>query len=225
MSAGVIAAHYVAAGGGASYDSVVTALSPISRWKLDDTSGTTAVATAGTAGTYAGTPTLGATGLVTDGGTAVTFDGNTQEVQLPRPTITAAVSIVFFYKGTDGAYFRDQTSTGGTGWLITSNTSVTVRVSGTDHTVVGITAAAINDGNRHMLALTTDGTNVKFYVDGSLIDSWTKTSTGLGSSPLHLGRNGNATGTANFFAGTYDDCSIFASTLASTDISALWAAA
>jgi len=61
-----------------TYSSEVLADSPVAYWRLDDTSGTSAVDSSGNArtGTYAGSPTLSAVSLLpVGGGTAVSFDG------------------------------------------------------------------------------------------------------------------------------------------------------
>ena len=84
---GAVADHYVAAGGGGgSYSAAVLADGPLAYYRLGDSSGTTMTDSSGNGrnGTYAGSPTLGAPGLVIgDTDTAVTFNGTSQQAQVP----------------------------------------------------------------------------------------------------------------------------------------------
>lgn len=211
------------------YNAVVEALNPVGRWKLDDPSGTSAAAAHGTAGTYVGTPTLAAAGLITDGGTAVAMDGNTQEVTCPLSGLGSAGSILLTFATVETAQvvlFRDNTTT--TGWFVqlgTTTTSPNVRVNNGNHTVV-YNSNTLRNGARHQILLTTDGTTVSCYIDGVLIDSWVPTNalfSGI-TSPLHFGRNGLNTTATNFYAGTYDDLAVFATALTATDAGNIWAA-
>ena len=70
--------------GNATYNSAVSADSPIAFWSFDETTGTTAVDSAGTAqnGIYENC-TLGATAAFPNLGTAVTFNGTNARVRMP----------------------------------------------------------------------------------------------------------------------------------------------
>jgi hypothetical protein len=68
-----------------TYSSEVLADSPLCFLRLGEASGTTAADSSGNshAGTYAASPTLGATGLIAgDSDTAVTFNGSSQYVSI-----------------------------------------------------------------------------------------------------------------------------------------------
>lgn len=67
------------------YEAAVVADGAIAYWRLDESSGTTAIDQLGSHDApYVGSPTLGATGLVTsDSGTAVVFDGTNDLIAVP----------------------------------------------------------------------------------------------------------------------------------------------
>lgn len=69
-----------------TYYDVIATDSPINVLPLDDTSGTTAVATVGSNGTYVGTPTFGVTGPTRVGGSAVRLNGSSQYVDIAETT-------------------------------------------------------------------------------------------------------------------------------------------
>ena len=70
--------------GGDTYRQAIVNTGPVSYWRLGEASGTNAADEMGAnAGTYVGTPTLGATGLLTgDSNTAMTLTTNTQGMQV-----------------------------------------------------------------------------------------------------------------------------------------------
>ena len=224
--------RFVPSGGGTTYNSVLTALTPSARWKHDESTGTTAVAAVGTDGTYVpgGAPqnqavTLGVTSLVADGGTAIST-GNGSYVDLPVPTLTTAGTLILWMAAGVGGgngipFWRDNTSNNG--WFMDiSQTNPVVRVNGTNHTVSTVTASTLRDGFRHMYVLTTDGSTVKLYIDGSLVDTWTKAAAfSTINTSIRLGKNGAGTGG---YAGTFDDTAIINSAISATDVSNLWAA-
>jgi len=222
--------RFVASGGGSAYDAVINALSPSARWKLDDTTGTAAVATVGSNGTYNSSPTLGATGLVGDGGTAVTTNGTSSAIELPMPTLGTAGSIILWSAhgagGADGVpIMRDRTSAGGTGWFIdiTGTGGINVRVAGQNHGIASVTASTLRTGARHLYVLTTDGSTVTFYIDsGTPVDSWARSAAFSNiSTAFRLGQNGNA---SQFYGGTFDDFAIVNSVITGTDVANLIAA-
>jgi len=225
--------RFVAAAGGSTYDSAVSALSPVADWGMDDTTGTVATAIVGTNGTYFGGPTLGASVLVNDGRAgSVVCNGTDDEVQLPLPTLATAGTLVMWWRWIDDIHltsiiWRDDTSAGGTGWFLDvaggGSGSPAVRVNGTSHTVSGVTTTSLQTGVRHMFGIATDGTTVRFNIDGTTVDSWSK-SAALSTlvSPLHLGRNGKVTGTSAYFTSGFDRTHIFNTSLSDTNFGDLW---
>lgn len=225
-----IANSYVAAGGGggSTYNDVISAISSLAaRWKLDDTvdqtGGGDVAATVGTAGNIWGA-TPGVTGLVSDGGLAVSTNSGGW-VELPMPTVTTAGSlIVWSAHGTGGSsgipMLRDETSS--SGWFFDiSQTNPVWRINGTNHTVSTVTASTLRTGSRHMYVLTTTGTTVTFYIDGTQVDSWTKSASFSNwRNAVRLGVNGQAT--TQLYGGTFDDTAVFNAVISSTDVTNLW---
>jgi len=90
LPAARIAAHYLAANpelGTADYSATVGTDLPISRWRLDETSGAAATdsGASGQHGTYTNSPSLGAAaGIAGDLGASVTLNGSNQYVALPN---------------------------------------------------------------------------------------------------------------------------------------------
>lgn len=220
-----------------TYASALAAIGTIvGDWFLDDTSGSAAVAAVGSNGTYVASPTLGATGLLSGGGTAVTFDGNTQECTFPKPAgLTGNGVLVCNYKTSDGSnvnvVFRDATSASGAGYLIdegATQTNPQVRIGGNNNVAaLSVTSASLRDGAGHMFMIGLDGTNQKIWIDGVLVQTQARTNTWAGATgPFHIGRNGTNAGTANFAAGTHDRFTLLTISSMPSDAqaAALWAA-
>lgn len=209
---------------GLTYNAAVTAItSLIGRWKLDDTSGTVVTAAVGSNGTYTGPPTQGVTGLVQDGGTAVTTDGSATTFSVPATT--GQTSIAFWSAhGAGGAagtpIMRDATSAAGSGWFIDiSGTNPIVRAAGTSHTVTTVTASTLRTGSRHLYVLQSDGTNVALFIDGTQVDTWVQAGA-FSTLAWIFGKNGNVAG--QFYGGTFDDVATFNALLSPTDVTNLW---
>jgi hypothetical protein len=84
-----------------TYASEVLADSPVAYWRLDDTSGTSCVDSAGSGlnGAYAGSPTLSATSLLTTGGgTAVAFDGTNDTITVGNNAALNATDAGFTFE-------------------------------------------------------------------------------------------------------------------------------
>lgn len=227
---GAVASHYVATAN--SYATEVLADSPLAFWKLDETSGTTMADSSGNArdGTYVNTPTLGATGLIGDGGTAVTFNGtdeygevgfgswmpagNTQSFTLEafckttssasQTLIARADSATPYRLGISGGRAFMQVATGG----------------GAASTLFG-TSTTLNNGSVHHIVGTWDGTTTRLYVDGVFDTSTAKNGVlNSTSSALRIGqRNADL-----FWAGTIDVVAFYATPLVGTRIAAHYAA-
>jgi hypothetical protein len=212
-----------------SYDSLITALAPAGRWKLDDANGqSTAVATVGTNGT-GNAARFGAAGLVTDGGTAWSNSPvAAASLTLPLGTRGAAGSLLFWYAYISGGgagvpLWRDNTASAG--WFIEiTGTNPVVRINGTSHTVTTVTASTLRTGSKNEFALTTTGgtgATVTFYIDGSQADQWTQTGSWSGlNTSLIFGVNGSSG--SQICGGTWDDVATWNSVLTPTNVSDLW---
>lgn len=187
---------------------------PSAYWEFDELAGTSAADLVGAnTGTYVNSPTLGATGLAS--GTAVTYAAaSSQEATLPGPALSTDFAEEIVFKWTAGtAIFRDNTTAGGTGWIIYDNSGTFyVRVAGTDINT-GIPTAQIRDGTRHHVVVGRTGTNTHVYVDGRLVKTQTVSSALPAIMPWHVSRNGSA-------AGQYSDATVDGIALYASEISA-----
>jgi hypothetical protein len=199
--------------------------SPTSLWKSDETSGTSAAdVQSANAGTYVGGPTLGATRLVSDGGTAVNYPGNTvhTEETLPGPVLNVNGAIVILFKWSGGtAIMRDNTSAAGSGWIIGFDNAgtFTVRVATTD-LATSKTTAQVRDGNRHILVVSKTGAQTDIYLDGVSIATGAASPNTAASMPWHVARNGTNTTDASYATATVDYIAMYPAALSAARVTA-----
>lgn len=213
----------------ATLASLILADSPLWFIKSDETSGTTMVDSSGNArdGTYTGTPTLSATGLVSDGGTSVTYNGTTQygtvafDTWLAGLTAFTIIAVVKSSATSGSIVAREGTSTqvafrlGMTG----GKAFVAATTGGSEVLCTG--AVTVNNNARHLLAGVWTGGQLRTLVDGTLDNTATKTGS-LVTTPtnLHVGQRGND----SFWAGTLDYAALFGTALSDARIAAYAAA-
>jgi hypothetical protein len=103
------------------------------------------------------------------------------------------------------AMFRDNTSGGG--WILgyDSGGALWYRAGGTGFNT-GRTTASVR-GAWHHIAVTKDGGNVAFYLDGALIHSGTGAASTAAVLPWHVMRNG--TTTAQYSTGGADEVAVY----------------
>lgn len=232
---GAIAAAASVPGG--DYATAVLALSPTMYWKLDETSGTTAADASGNSntGTYNGTYTLMQASLTDDGTYAVAFtDGYIRRANIVAGTMTA---IAWVKTTQTGGVDSNAYNGPGIWWADVSggaNDIIPMAIvtggklgfftgSGAGGTTL-VSASAINDGVRHMIAVTRDSTTgaKQIYIDGSLSASGThETGTKNANANMDVGKN---TGDVRPYVGTLDEIAVIGSVLTSTQIGTLWAA-
>lgn len=162
------------------YSRTVLADAPVGYWRLGEPSGTVAAdaSTGGNNGTYVGTPTLGATGLIAnDANTAMVLTGlSSQWVELAAaPTLTDALSAEAWIKlgatakgGICGFYQNGSPFSGwGFGYNITGGTKRLEFWSPTTGTWVNSGALTINDTTtkHHVVVTVTSGGTTTFYID------------------------------------------------------------
>ena len=207
--------------GQSTWSTAVSYDTPAGWWKLDDTSGTSAVDSTTNAnnGTYVGTPTLSASGAAGGTGTAVTFNGSTQYVTIPHTSATDFADIfsieAWVKLATSGTYVivshgwdnnaahkQPELLVIAGVWRLTFPNVQTVAVS---------SGAVIYDNAWHHLVATKNGANIHLYQDGSDVTS----------SPINTtGTNGTTKGWTigardqngvyqNFFPGTIDEVAIY----------------
>lgn len=209
-----------------SYASVIAADSPTAYWRLGEASGTSAADASGNSqtGTYEGTPTLGATGLLTgDSDTAVTLNGTTQDVLLPTDVAslagaTSLISIEAWFKTTVGnvTIVGCRSSTSANQILTVGVSSGFLFLQVRDNSGVGLLSTTISDtrvddGARHHVVLTRDSSKVwRFYLDGVIVGKKTDTManpvTGLDWS--YIGRERR---TGVWLNGTVDEVAVYKS--------------
>lgn len=236
--------HYVDSGrslGGVpaptdTYGKAVYGDQPDSYFRLNESSGTTAVDSSGNSsnGVYSGTETLGAPSPVAgSGGSAVTFDGNSGTMgsagPIPGPSVYS-----------EELWFKTTTTNGGKligfGNQQTGNSSsydrhVYMDNSGqlTFGTYTGVmntitSPNGYNDGQWHYVVASQGSDGMKLYVDNQLVGS-----SGVTGQQAYNGywRVGGDTSWAasNYFAGTIDEAAVYSSVLTPTQIAAHYNAA
>jgi len=225
---------------GSVWEREIRADNPAVWWRLDESAGSTSLvdAISGRVATTTGTPTLGATGLVShDPGTAMQFPTRADGAWSP-PTGAVMVSalpvtVAYIVNTTDaaaGAVVRCQDAGGIPVFemsIASPNPFITVRNSaGTSVSIVG--SANVIDGNPHLIVGVWDGSNnVTLYVDGAVsagptaaagtINPITHVTMG-GGMPTYFG--GTTTGTI----ATLDEVAVFPTAVSAARISA-WASA
>ena len=239
----------------AGYSSQILSNTPQDYYRVNEASGTTAADTSGNSnsGTYAGTVTLGAAGLLAnDSDTAVTLDGSTG--WLHRNTTIAAAPNVY----TQELWLKTTTASGGvlmsyedcanpTGC---TNYDRLIWMDNTGHVVMGTcpgifctaktvtSTAALNDGKAHLIDATLSSAGMCLYVDSVLQGGACNTASTSGGPTgsnftIHVGAGSiNKSGTiwpdrptSAFFQGTVDEVAVYTTALSAAAISANYKAA
>jgi hypothetical protein len=221
------------------YPATVLADGPVAYWRLDETAGTTAVDATGHGhdGTYTGAPALHQPTGVTGGGTAVTFDGTTDQwVSVPWSSAlnTAQFTVEAWVKATGGSGWRTvaasysyASKTEGFGvweapggdWEFFTNGAV----PGSELSIGGPLAAA---QWTHVVS-TYDGAVMRLYVDGQLVSSQPQTHfTPATTAVLGIGAasydDGGSWG--DYFTGSIDEVAVYDKELRPEQIAAHYAA-
>ncbi len=171
------------------YADMVIASGPLAYWRLDETSGTTAADSAGHAlgpftGTYANSPVLGVPGVMQDGSgsTAVTFDGADYvdgqdwaalEFDGVKPfTAECWVSLTSGMSNRQGVIVkaRAHSSSDHDGWVVEREGGL-VKIIRWDRTSNQIASFTVSQDAPHHVVGTYDGTILRLYIDGALVDS------------------------------------------------------
>lgn len=180
-----------------NYATKLAALSPTSRWDLDETSGTVADdAITTNDGTYVNSPTLNQTGVpFVSGSKAVQHAAaSSHDTTLP---LGISLNTDFWFSawiktttpiGT--ALIRDHTTTNGTIVGLPSGDNLAARVGGIAIAQNGFPYKAISDGEWHHVVLTRNGATGRLFVDGLLVASGALGTQGSVTSPWHLAKNG-----------------------------------
>ena len=212
-----------AAGGGASWDSLISALNPFLWVKHDETSGTTLTNSGswGLDGVYAGSPTLGASPLISGSdGKAVTYSGS-QRGYIDTQTIgiLACGDMTMEVVGSISAlqqmaicHTGNTVSSNRVGylWLILNTGEMRLTGYAGGYKDVYSVGANININEVMHLAVTLDTTAqlVSFYKDGALINSvaWTwGASDNVSNDDFQIGAYNASNNPGTTYQGTMDD--------------------
>ena len=212
-----------------SYDNEVAKDSPIARWRLDETSGTTAADSIGSNnGTYAGA-TLDQAPLI-NAGRSILLSGSGSGITIPDatnlsfPSGSFSLETWFSTSGTSTASLIIKDTSGsifGEYELVLNASGTlycTVRPGNSGSPNVTVTAGRqFNDGVlHHAVAVFVPNGTLNLYVDGILYASATHSISGSfdSTSSLRLGRSSGG----NYLAGKLDEVALYASALSATRI-------
>lgn len=220
-----------------TYSSEVLADSPVVYWRQGDASGSTMADSSGNSrpASYVNSPTLGATGaLYGDSDTAVTYNGTNQygivasagAADTALKAISGAFSLECWVKLsslTSNRGLFDRYGGGGATessylfYLVSGKPTFIVRNAGNSDTTLQA-ASALSSGTWTHLVATYDGTNMRIYVNGSLVGSPQAStfSSHNRSTLLNIGRFVFSSG---HYAGDLDEVAVYGSALSATRIS------
>jgi hypothetical protein len=230
LSQARVQAHYLR---GRSYRNTILDSSPISYWRLGETSGTGAADSNGSnTGTYANSPTLGQAGaLAGDSDSSIGLDGTTQNVTVPdsaslRPSRISVEAWVKPDSASIGEFDSPLMKTSNDSW--TDGYGLFYRSSGTTMNFyvnswgLAVAATIPLDQWTHVVG-TYDGATVSLYLNGTLAAS-TAYSTPIthATNVLYIGSAATGSGTAGpagyFWAGNIDDVAVYDKALTATAI-------
>jgi hypothetical protein len=217
----------------ASYRQDALAASPVSYWRLGETSGTSAADETGTnPGTYSNVLLDQPGALFCDSNPSASFDGAQSYMRVPAsPSLdmTSGVTVELWVKRrTISSTYQVLVGKPGNGvskfenyavWLAPSNKLTAYFGNGS--TSVGVQTPPITDTNWHHVVATHNGSTVRTYVDGALKQEVATTvQLTANTEPLNLGRANNNT---YFFNGWLDEVAIYPTALPATTIQAHYA--
>jgi hypothetical protein len=201
----------------------------IGRWKLDETTGTTAYDTSGMGnnGTYLSGVTLAGTAAPLDNDDASVFDGNNDYVSIGNEAdydLTGTLTIATWIKVSSFTKTWQAILTkGDSAWRLSRNSnSNTIHFACTGLSQLQVNGSRnVNDGQWHHIAGVYDGNSLDLYVDGTL--DATAASTGNVSTNnynVEIGRNAQAGGRE--FHGAIYDSRVYNRALLPEEIAALY---
>ena len=222
------------------YSSSLLALSPVSYWRLNEGTGTTATdSVGGHDGIYRNGVQQGSAGLVA-GDAAAAFDGSNDHVEVPLDgndlqlsagTVTMLIAADDL-SGRQGLWSRDSGGydNGGHASLWLEGSRVVLRLQDTANSYTLESAnGVVEAGKTHQIAFTFGGTGgARLYVDGAEVASSSYTGGLVGNiQPMALGTRAVAAddGVLNrlqeFFDGTIDEVAVYDKVLSLGEIAGL----
>ncbi len=209
-----------------SYDSVVLADSPVSYWKLNDPTGTTAADTGDSnPGTYTGGFTLGGAAPQPRMSGSTAFNGTTGRVAVTDVValrLTAPLSAECWFKTSSGSnQVLVAKYVGGNGYGLAIISNILAMYTGDTFHGLG---RVVNDGFWHHGVATLSGTTVTIHVDG-VSQGTTTCSPTLGSTvTLQIGSDSGTPGAATI-NGSLSSPAVYPTALSVTQVRAHYFAA
>jgi len=233
---GIIINPYAFGGGGPTPDAYVTAVlahSPLVYWRLGEPSGVTAVDASpnGRDGTYAGGPTLGATGLLHGSAdTAVTLDGSDDFVSRSNEgwmDASGALTLIALVHPTDvtgrrtiASKWDDTSYPANAEWLFDHNgTTVRMLLQTPTDTGIASVASGVSSGATRFVAGRINGltVSVRVYNASGLVGSGADTASGSVTSRTQPFRVG-AEGAGAYYQGRIDEVAWIGSVLSDSTL-------
>ncbi|MBX0322114.1 LamG domain-containing protein [Halomicroarcula sp. F13] len=212
-----------------------TGPAPVARWRFEETSGTVAADSVGSAdGFLRGSPTLDTTGVFATSG--VTFGSSSEDyvevADAASLTPTAELSFGGWYRTTSGensqtVLQKADARFGDEGYAVDVQTDNSVR----GHVAVDSGQASVNpfgvathDGEWHHLLLTWDGDALVLYLDGAEADRDASQSGSVVHSTrsLYVGRGDNGYTSYYGMVGTVDDVRVYDTALTASAVTSLY---
>jgi len=219
-----------------AYRDLILSDGAVGYWRLGEASGTTAEDETGSyPGTYVGSPTLGVAGAISDGSTAVQFDGSTQRVTIPYNSAlapTGAITLELFANANWGSITGSPaliSKTAAGGWNFRVNDGVTGAgflgfiVNSSGYFGARVSLASLPAGFSHIVG-TFDGRYLKLYINAVLVDTVDRGSTGAISytAANALIIAGEASSGADWegsgFPGSLDEVAIYPTALSAAQV-------
>ncbi|KQR53546.1 cell surface protein [Leifsonia sp. Leaf336] len=219
-----------------AYGKAVYNAGPDIYWRLDETSGSTALASDpyGTTGTYSGTATTQGVAGVLNGGTdnAVRFNTNSNGSSggVVASTVPATNPTVY----TESIWFKTNTTHGGkligfgdqqTG--LSSNYDRHIYMQDDGRIVFGVWTGQtntitspnpLNDNSWHQAVATQGPDGMKLYVDGQLIGTNPQTQAQSYTGYWRIGGDNTWGSTGPYFNGTLDEAAVYSTVLSAQDV-------
>lgn len=219
-SVSVATAHPVAAAD--AYSSAVLADNPISYWRLNDTSGTTAADQTGNDnGTITGGVTLGQPGPVSGGG-SMSFDGSTGYINLGTNANLQPQqwSIEVWFRSTVGGGYIFRNRSYGHAIYLGGNGVTASDYYAADqsyHQAISPGATTYADGTWHYSVMTHDAASYVLYVDGAAVTSGASPSgTYYLPSGTAIARDGSCS--CSYFNGSLAEVAVYPMALSASQI-------
>jgi hypothetical protein len=201
-----------------SYSSQVIADGATSYWRLGETSGTTAVDTVGGVnGTISGGVTYGQVSPLSDGNTAMAFNGTTGKIVTGNITVQAAFTVEGWIKSSDATnqfpMFSNRGAPAGVVYCGLTNGVMFLFSDGqTPTSVLGV--KIVTNNQWHHVAYVSSGALTSLYVDGALDNSGAQTHV-LATGPGGIGFDASGGG---FWPGSIDEVAVYPTALTPTQI-------